>query len=197
MRQMTVIQLVNRYVTDHVFDVQIQHRLVGPDGSSGGANQQIDVFLDDGRNGGNLGLIRGHRMLSDLEGLVVGIQQTLQRNRLSLGPEGDALLLAALNVAPAHGVGRRSVGLLKVCLTLCSEDLNLAGGRMFIMPKAFPEEFRRDVVAVARKGESPITQIAKDFGISPAALHLWMTIADKKRRCEVRVSSRSRARIPS
>lgn len=26
----------------------------------------------------------------------------------------------------------------------------LAGGWMFIMPKAFPEEFRRDVIAVAR-----------------------------------------------
>jgi transposase len=50
---------------------------------------------------------------------------------------------------------------------------------MFIMPKAFPEEFRRDVVAVARKGEAPITQIAKDFGVSPAALHRWMKIADK------------------
>lgn len=33
------------------------------------------------------------------------------------------------------------------------------------MPKAFPEEFRRDVVAVARKREAPLTQIAKDFGI--------------------------------
>ena len=51
---------------------------------------------------------------------------------------------------------------------------------MFIIPKAFPEEFRRDVVAVARKGEAPITQIAKDFGVSPAALHRWMKIADKE-----------------
>lgn len=46
------------------------------------------------------------------------------------------------------------------------------------MPKAFPEEFRRDVVAVARKGESTIVQIAKDFGVSPAALHRWLKIAD-------------------
>ena len=37
------------------------------------------------------------------------------------------------------------------------------------MPKAFPEEFPRDLVAVARKGQAPITQIAKDFGGSPAA----------------------------
>ena len=46
------------------------------------------------------------------------------------------------------------------------------------MPKAFPLEFRRDVVAVARKGESPLTQIAKDFGISEACLHRWLKLAD-------------------
>lgn len=34
------------------------------------------------------------------------------------------------------------------------------------MPKSFPEEFRRDVVAVARKREAALTQIAKEFGIS-------------------------------
>jgi transposase len=46
------------------------------------------------------------------------------------------------------------------------------------MPKAFPEEFRRDVVALARKGEAPLTQIAKDFGISPSCLHRWLKLAD-------------------
>ena len=46
------------------------------------------------------------------------------------------------------------------------------------MPKAFPVEFRRDVVAVARKGGSPLTQIAKDFGISEACLHRWLKLAD-------------------
>ena len=40
---------------------------------------------------------------------------------------------------------------------------------MFIMSNAFPEEFRRDVIAVARKGEASITQINKNFGVSPAA----------------------------
>ncbi len=34
------------------------------------------------------------------------------------------------------------------------------------MPKPYPEEFRRDVVAVARKGEAPLPRIARDFGIS-------------------------------
>ena len=42
------------------------------------------------------------------------------------------------------------------------------------MPKPFPAEFRRDVVAVARKHEAPISQIAKDFGISEATLHNWL-----------------------
>lgn len=32
------------------------------------------------------------------------------------------------------------------------------------MPKAFPIEFRRDVVAVARKGKAPLSQVAKDSG---------------------------------
>lgn len=34
------------------------------------------------------------------------------------------------------------------------------------MPNSFPAEFRADVIAVARKGEAPLRQIAKDFGIS-------------------------------
>ncbi len=46
------------------------------------------------------------------------------------------------------------------------------------MPKAFPAEFRRDVVAVARKGEAPVSQIAKDFGVSQACLHRWLKLAD-------------------
>lgn len=46
------------------------------------------------------------------------------------------------------------------------------------MPKAFPIEFGRDVVAVARKVEAPLTQIAKDFGISEVCLHRWLKLAD-------------------
>ena len=46
------------------------------------------------------------------------------------------------------------------------------------MPKAFPIEFRRDVVAVARKGEAPLSQIAKDFGISESCLHRSLNLAD-------------------
>jgi hypothetical protein len=46
------------------------------------------------------------------------------------------------------------------------------------MPKPFPAEFRRDVIAVARKGEAPLSQIAKDFGISGSCLHRWLKIGD-------------------
>jgi transposase len=46
------------------------------------------------------------------------------------------------------------------------------------MSKAFPKEFKRDVVAVARKREVPLSQIAKDFGVSVATLYLWLKAAD-------------------
>ena len=39
------------------------------------------------------------------------------------------------------------------------------------MPKPHPKEFRDDVVAVARRGEAPVSKIAKDFGISDSCLH--------------------------
>ncbi|APA97100.1 Insertion element IS986 uncharacterized 6.6 kDa protein [Nocardia seriolae] len=46
------------------------------------------------------------------------------------------------------------------------------------MPKPYPEEFRRDVVAVARKGQVPLKQVAKDFGISESCLANWLRKAD-------------------
>ena len=46
------------------------------------------------------------------------------------------------------------------------------------MKKLYPKEFRDDVVAVARLGQAPITQIAKDFGISEQTLRNWLKKAD-------------------
>ncbi|WP_253386626.1 IS3 family transposase [Microbacterium foliorum] len=46
------------------------------------------------------------------------------------------------------------------------------------MPKAFPKEFRNDVVAVARRGDAPISRIAKDFGVSESCLQRWLKITD-------------------
>lgn len=48
------------------------------------------------------------------------------------------------------------------------------------MPKPYPEEFRDDVVRVARARESGVTlaQIAKDFGIHEMTLSNWLRRAD-------------------
>ncbi len=46
------------------------------------------------------------------------------------------------------------------------------------MPRPHPQEFRDDVVAVARRGESTVKQIAKDFGISESCLRNWLHAAD-------------------
>ena len=49
------------------------------------------------------------------------------------------------------------------------------------MPKPYPEEFRDDVVRVARAREDGVTlkQVAKDFGISESCLTNWMSQADR------------------
>jgi transposase len=49
---------------------------------------------------------------------------------------------------------------------------------MLTVPKAHPKEFRDDVVAVARKGDASIAEIAKDFGISESCLRNWLSKAD-------------------
>jgi len=49
---------------------------------------------------------------------------------------------------------------------------------MTIMPAPFPKEFRDDVVRVAQQGGIPLTQIAKDFGVSEASVHNWLKAAD-------------------
>ena len=48
------------------------------------------------------------------------------------------------------------------------------------MPKPYPQEFRDDVVQVARDREPGVTveQIAKDFGVHPMTLFKWLRQAD-------------------
>ncbi len=46
------------------------------------------------------------------------------------------------------------------------------------MPPAEPPEFRRRAVELARKGDQPIAQIAKDLGIAESGLRRWMKQAD-------------------
>ena len=49
---------------------------------------------------------------------------------------------------------------------------------MLTVPEVDPKEFRDDVVAVARKGQAPLSEIAKYFGISESCLRNWLSKAD-------------------
>jgi transposase-like protein len=51
---------------------------------------------------------------------------------------------------------------------------------MFTMPRPYPQEFREDVIRVARTREPDIRlkDIAKDFGISESCLNGWLKSAD-------------------
>lgn len=46
------------------------------------------------------------------------------------------------------------------------------------MPRPYPKEFRDDVVAVARRGDAPVKQVAADFGIAESCLRNWLRDAD-------------------
>ena len=46
------------------------------------------------------------------------------------------------------------------------------------MPKAYPQEFREDVVRIARQGELTYAQIARDFGVSETCVSNWVRKAD-------------------
>jgi transposase-like protein len=48
------------------------------------------------------------------------------------------------------------------------------------VPKPFPKEFRRDVIAVARQGDQSIAQVARNFGVSESCLARWLKIADRE-----------------
>lgn len=47
------------------------------------------------------------------------------------------------------------------------------------MPKAFPKEFREDVIRVYKDSDASMAQVAKDFGISPSCLKRWLAIDEK------------------
>jgi transposase-like protein len=48
----------------------------------------------------------------------------------------------------------------------------------FWMPRAYPPEFRRRAVELARLREQPIAHIAADLGIAGSCLHRWLRQAD-------------------
>jgi hypothetical protein len=62
------------------------------------------------------------------------------------------------------------------CHLACEDSSSL--GAMSVMLKAFPIEFRRDVVAVARPHDAPISQGERDFGISEICLQRWFKLDD-------------------
>jgi transposase len=49
---------------------------------------------------------------------------------------------------------------------------------MYAMPKKFPQEFKRDVVKVARRGDLSIAEVAADFDVAPESVRRWMRQAD-------------------
>jgi len=46
------------------------------------------------------------------------------------------------------------------------------------MPKKYPPEFKQDVVAVARRGDLSVLEVAMDFGIAEETVRRWMRQAD-------------------
>ena len=62
------------------------------------------------------------------------------------------------------------------------------------MPKAFPKEFREDVIRVYKDSDASMAQVAKDFGISPSCLKRWLTIDDRN---SAKPSPAARAAIES
>jgi transposase-like protein len=46
------------------------------------------------------------------------------------------------------------------------------------MPAAKPEEFRRRAVELARLGQKPVAEIARDLGVSESGLRRWMAQTD-------------------
>ena len=46
------------------------------------------------------------------------------------------------------------------------------------MPKRFPAEFKRDVAAVARRGDLSFAEVAADFDISVESVRRWVRQAE-------------------
>ena len=64
-----------------------------------------------------------------------------------------------------------------------------------MMPKPYPPEFRRDVVAVARKHEAQLTQIAKNFRVSESCLVNWLKKVDDEDGVKPRATEKESAEL--
>ena len=63
------------------------------------------------------------------------------------------------------------------------------------MPAPKSPEFRRRAVELARLGEKPIAQIAKDLGIAESGLRRWMKQADVDEGKQAGLTSDERAEL--
>jgi transposase len=61
------------------------------------------------------------------------------------------------------------------------------------MPAPRPPEFRRRAVELARRRDKPVTESARDLGISASCLRRWMDRSDVDEGREERLSSDERA----
>jgi transposase len=66
---------------------------------------------------------------------------------------------------------------------------------MSTVPKAFPAEFRRDVVAYARRSDESIAKVARSFGVSESCLQRWLSRADVEDGVKPGVSAAESARL--
>jgi transposase-like protein len=55
---------------------------------------------------------------------------------------------------------------------------SVSTGKEVAVPAPHPIEFRQRAVELARKGDKPVAQLAKDLGISESCLRNWMSQAD-------------------
>lgn len=46
------------------------------------------------------------------------------------------------------------------------------------MPKKYPPEFKKDVAAVARRGDLTVPEVAVDFGVSEESVRRWVRQAE-------------------
>jgi transposase len=63
------------------------------------------------------------------------------------------------------------------------------------VPRPHPPEFRQRAVELARLGDKPVSQIAKDLGISDSCLRNWIARADIEGGRREGLSSREREEL--
>jgi transposase len=63
------------------------------------------------------------------------------------------------------------------------------------MTKAFPLEFHRDVIAVARSSDAPMSQVVRDFVLTESCLQRWLKMDEIEEGCSLGVSQAESARL--